>query len=275
MRAEVGPDGRAGDVLAEPDGQRARGRRHVAVDVAEGDEVRAEVRHLDSHRLLAGNRREDADLGRGERVAQVVLQLRDLGHLRAGGELQLVAGDARPGDLADDRGVDAEVREAGDKGVGDALAGLASDPCPASRRAGANGRAACSRRPAPASRRASPGDLGLVFVELVARRGRGRGGPRTETRSGKSGAMSTGGDARARALEVRSLEVEEAASRPAPGDGRAHGGMRAPQNRPERHAGQEEHAGNGEQHADDRRAGGAEPERDDPFGPRPTSPPCP
>ena len=37
-------------------------------DVAERDEVRREVRQLDADRLLAGDRREDADLGRRERV---------------------------------------------------------------------------------------------------------------------------------------------------------------------------------------------------------------
>ena len=71
---EIGPDGRARDVLAEPDRERARRRGKVGVDVAERDEVRAEVRHLDADRLLAGDRREDPDLRRGERVAEVVLQ---------------------------------------------------------------------------------------------------------------------------------------------------------------------------------------------------------
>jgi hypothetical protein len=41
---EVGPDGRSRDVLAEPDGERARGRGQVVEDVAERDEVRREVR---------------------------------------------------------------------------------------------------------------------------------------------------------------------------------------------------------------------------------------
>ena len=41
---EVGPDGGAGDVLAEPDRDRAGRRRQGLVDVAEGDEVRGEVR---------------------------------------------------------------------------------------------------------------------------------------------------------------------------------------------------------------------------------------
>ena len=88
-----------------------RGLRQVVVDVAERDEVRREVRHLDADGLLAGDRREDPDLGRRERVAEVVLERRDLRHLRAGRELELVARHARAGDAADERRVDAEVLE--------------------------------------------------------------------------------------------------------------------------------------------------------------------
>ena len=79
------------------------GRRQVVEDVAERDEVRARVRHLDADRLLARDRREDADLGRRERVGEVVLEPRDLRDLRPGRELQLVARHARAGDLADRR----------------------------------------------------------------------------------------------------------------------------------------------------------------------------
>ena len=42
-----------------------------------------EVRHLDADRLLARDRRQDPDLRRRERVGEVVLQRRDLRHLRA------------------------------------------------------------------------------------------------------------------------------------------------------------------------------------------------
>ncbi len=98
--------------------KRARGGGQVVVDVAERDEVRAEIRHLDADGLLPRDRREDSDLGRRERVAQVVLQVRDLADLRAGRELQLVPRDPRAGDLADDGRIDAEVREAGDEGLG-------------------------------------------------------------------------------------------------------------------------------------------------------------
>ena len=81
--------------------ERARRARQVVVDVAERDEVRRVVRHLDADGLLARDRREDADLGRRERVREVVLERRDLRDLRPGRELELVARDARAGDLAD------------------------------------------------------------------------------------------------------------------------------------------------------------------------------
>ena len=55
--------------------------------------------HLDADGLLAGDRRQDADLGRRERVREVVLEPCDLRHLRARRELELVAGHARAGDL--------------------------------------------------------------------------------------------------------------------------------------------------------------------------------
>ncbi len=106
---EVGPDRGARDVLAEPDRQRARGCGQVVEDVAERDEVRLEIRNLDAHRLLAGDRREDPDLGRRQRIGEVVFECCDLRDLRARRELQLVACDARSGDLAADRGLDSEV----------------------------------------------------------------------------------------------------------------------------------------------------------------------
>jgi len=82
------------------------------------------VRHLDTDRLLARDRRQDADLGRRQRVGEVVLQGRDLRHLRAGGELELVAGDPGTRDLADQVRIDAEVRERLDQGLPHARARL-------------------------------------------------------------------------------------------------------------------------------------------------------
>jgi hypothetical protein len=88
---QVGPDGGARDVLAEPDGERAGRRREVVEDVAEGDEVRALVGQLDPDGLLAGDRGEDADLRRGERVGEVVLERGDLRDLGARSELELAS----------------------------------------------------------------------------------------------------------------------------------------------------------------------------------------
>ena len=127
----------------------------VVEDVAERDEVRREVRHLDADRLLARDRREDADLRRRERVREVVLQRRDLRDLRPGRELQLVARHARAGDLADDVRVDAEVRERLHERVGHPRAvPRPIRPWAASSGAGCRGRAACTpRRRRPARRR--------------------------------------------------------------------------------------------------------------------------
>ena len=93
------------------------------------------VGHLHPDGLLAGDRSQDADVGRGERVGDVVLELGDLRDLGAGREPQLVARDARAGDAADDLCLDAEVAQRLDQRLGDlvlvggvgalALAGLA------------------------------------------------------------------------------------------------------------------------------------------------------
>jgi hypothetical protein len=90
-------------------------------DVAQRDDPPVAVGHLDADRALAGDRREDADLGGRQRVGQVVLEVGDLDHLHAGGELQLVARDVRPGDGADDLGLDAQVAERLDQARGDPL----------------------------------------------------------------------------------------------------------------------------------------------------------
>ena len=86
---EVGADRLAGDVLAEPDRQRRPASGRVLEDVAELHDPPARVGHLDADRGLAGDRREDADVGRGQRVGEVVLELGDLAHLHAGREPQL------------------------------------------------------------------------------------------------------------------------------------------------------------------------------------------
>ena len=92
---KVGPDRVAGDVLAQPADQRRGLGRAALVDVAEPHQAPARVRHLDADRLLAGDRGEDADVGGGERVGEVVGELGDLLDLRARRQPQLVARDVR------------------------------------------------------------------------------------------------------------------------------------------------------------------------------------
>ena len=84
-----------------------------------------EVGHLDADGLLAGDRGEDADLGGGEGVGQVVAQLGHAAHLDAGGELQLVPGDARAAHHPHHPRLDAEVGERLDELLGDLLVILA------------------------------------------------------------------------------------------------------------------------------------------------------
>ena len=79
---EVGPDRLARDVLAEPHCQRRPVLRGLLVDVAEAHDLAAGVGDLDPDRLLARDRREDADVGRCQGVREVVLQLWHLRDLR-------------------------------------------------------------------------------------------------------------------------------------------------------------------------------------------------
>ena len=153
-------------------------RRQLVEDVAERDDVRGEVRHLDADRLLAGDRREDADLGGRERVGEVVLERRDLADLRAGRELELVAGHARADDLADERRVDPEVGQRLQKRRRRALGRLAGlalvrarAPEDARRREGGSRRGARSR----ARRRAA--------AARGRRRSRARARPRADRSS--------------------------------------------------------------------------------------------
>ena len=53
---------------------------------------RLRVRDLDPDRLFAGDRGEDADVGRGQRVGEVVGELGDFLDFDAGREAQFVAG---------------------------------------------------------------------------------------------------------------------------------------------------------------------------------------
>ncbi len=109
---QVDVDRLAAEVQAEPRHQRAGVRRELAGDVAERDQRRLGVRHLHADGLLARDRRDDAQLlARGEGVGEVVAQRGDAADLGAGGQLQLVAGDARAADRVGDLGLDAEVPE--------------------------------------------------------------------------------------------------------------------------------------------------------------------
>ena len=69
------------------------------------------VWHLHSDGLLAGDRREDADVRGGQRIGEVVLELGNLAHLDAGRQAQLIARDVGPGDRPDHLGLDAEVTQ--------------------------------------------------------------------------------------------------------------------------------------------------------------------
>ena len=93
----------------------------TAEDVAQVHHAVQLVGHLHPDRLLAGDRGQDADVGRGERVGDVVLELRHLRDLGAGREPQLVARDARPGDAADDLRLDAEMAQRLDQRLGDLI----------------------------------------------------------------------------------------------------------------------------------------------------------
>ena len=142
---EVRADRPARDVLAEPHRQRRPVRRRVLEDVAEVDDPPARVGDLDADRLLARDRREDADVGGGERVREVVLELGDLRDLDAGREAQLVAGDVRARDHPDHPRLHAEVPERLHELRGDLL--LARGVRPARLAAGALEEARVGDRP--------------------------------------------------------------------------------------------------------------------------------
>ena len=118
--------------------------------------------HLDPDRLLAGDRRQDADVGRGQRVGEVVGELGHLLHLGAGRQAQLVAGDVRAADDADDLRLDPEVAERLDQLAADrflvARVGALVGPCRAP-----------ALSPAAAGSRSPP----TRDAALVAHRGQG------------------------------------------------------------------------------------------------------
>ena len=118
---QVGADRLAGHVLAQPHRQRRPVLRRLLEDVAEAHDPAVRVGHLHADRLLAGDRREDADVGRRQRVGEVVLQLGHLRDLRPRRQPQLIARDVRSGDGADHLRLHAEVPERLDQARRDAL----------------------------------------------------------------------------------------------------------------------------------------------------------
>ena len=109
-RREVGDKLLAGGVLAEEERQFALGVPPGGRldDLAEGDAGGAAVRHLDADRLLAGNRRLDAERLRVQRAHQVVGDVRDGRVADAGREVERVLRDDGPLHRVGERRVDAE-----------------------------------------------------------------------------------------------------------------------------------------------------------------------
>ena len=87
------------------------GRDAAAQDVAQADGLAVGVGDLDADRRLAGDRRQDADVGALHRVGDVARELDDPLDLDRRAELDLVAGDGRAAAEAGDRRVDLEVLE--------------------------------------------------------------------------------------------------------------------------------------------------------------------
>ena len=76
-------------------------------DVAQGHQLARPVGHLDADGRLARDGGQDAHVGRGHGVGDVLGQAGDPGHLDPGAELELVAGDGRADPAADQAGLDA------------------------------------------------------------------------------------------------------------------------------------------------------------------------
>ena len=112
-RRQVHHHGLAGDVAADGDLERVRRPAGLGAgeDVAEGDHLAHLVGHLDADGLLAGDRGEDADVGRRHRVGDVLVARRELLDLHARRQLELVAGDGRADDHARQAGLDLVLGE--------------------------------------------------------------------------------------------------------------------------------------------------------------------
>src|SRR5215210_2848969 len=109
---EVEEHGPPRDVLAEPYRERPIIRVGVRLKyVTKRNLCRPGVRNLNTYRALARYRGEYPDLGRGEGVGDVLLQIPDLADLHPAAKAHLVAGYARSDHGPHDMGLDPEIRE--------------------------------------------------------------------------------------------------------------------------------------------------------------------
>src|SRR6185312_12978980 len=95
-----------------------------AQDVAEGDDLLVGVGDLDADGALAGDGREDAHVGGGDGVGDVLGQGGDAFDLGARGELDLVAGDRGAAAEAGDLSVDLELVQRVGQGLHDGVVGF-------------------------------------------------------------------------------------------------------------------------------------------------------
>ena len=125
---EVGDDVGALDVLAHTHdhGVLVAARRVAAQHVPERDVLAVEVRDLDADGGLARDGAEDAHVGRGDGIRDVLRQGGDALDLGARAELDLVARDRRAAREARDGGVDVELVEDVGQRLDDAVVGLAA-----------------------------------------------------------------------------------------------------------------------------------------------------
>ena len=156
---QVGDHEAALDVLAEPDHQRVvvgagrAGPEHVA----ERHDLLVQVGDLDADGGLAGDRRQDPDVGRRDGVRDVLRQRRDLLDLDGRADLDLVPRHGRSPGVPGDLRVDAELLHHLGEPLDDRVAGLGPGLVRASPRAARRCPAGCRRcRPtARAARRAA------------------------------------------------------------------------------------------------------------------------
>ena len=106
--AQVHDHGLARDVATNGDVEWVLGGQRLlrGEQVTQRDERALAVRHLDADGGTSGDRGQDADVGRGHGVGDVLVERRDARHLDAGAELELEARDRRADGVADEGRVD-------------------------------------------------------------------------------------------------------------------------------------------------------------------------